>query len=93
MQTTPCLRPLKYCKNLISALNMLIYFGLHCLLYMFNMRVYASQANHLINSALVGYVELLRPRFVLSEPSASADNTNLCLNNPSYPTRPHSIIV
>ena len=29
----------------------------------------------------------------LPQPSASADNTNLCLNNSSYPTRPHSIIV
>ena len=29
----------------------------------------------------------------LDQPSASADNTNLCLNNSSYPTRPHSIIV
>ena len=26
-------------------------------------------------------------RFVLPQPSASADNTNLCLNNSSYPTR------
>ena len=29
----------------------------------------------------------------LAQPSASADNTNLCLDNSSYPTRPHSIIV
>ena len=29
----------------------------------------------------------------LPQPSASADNTNPCLNNSSYPTRPHSIIV
>ena len=29
----------------------------------------------------------------LPQPSASAYNTNLCLNNSSYPTRPHSIIV
>ena len=29
----------------------------------------------------------------LPQPSASADNTNLCLNNSSYPTRPHSIII
>ena len=29
----------------------------------------------------------------VSQPSASADNTNLCLNNSSYPARPHSIIV
>ena len=35
----------------------------------------------LLNSVLVGHEELLRQRFVLS------DNTNLCLNNSSYPTR------
>ena len=29
----------------------------------------------------------------LPQHSASADNTNLCLNNSSYPTQPHSIIV
>ena len=29
----------------------------------------------------------------LPQPSASADDTILCLNNSSYPTRPHSIIV
>ena len=47
-----------------------------------------------MNSVLVGYEELLRPRLVLSaEASASADNTNRGLNNSSYPTRPHSIIV
>ena len=28
----------------------------------------------------------------LPQSSASEDNTNLCLNNSSYPTRPHSII-
>ena len=27
------------------------------------------------------------------QPSASADNANLCLNSSSYPARPHSIIV
>ena len=33
-------------------------------------------------------------RFVLSTvPQPSADNTNFCHNNSSYPTRPHSIIV
>ena len=30
---------------------------------------------------------------LLPQPSASVDNTNLCLNNSSYSTRPHSIIV
>ena len=29
----------------------------------------------------------------LPQPSASADDTNLCLNNSSYLSRPHSIIV
>ena len=38
-----------------------------------------------LNSVLIGYEELLRPRFVLS------DNTNPCLNS-SYPTRAYSII-
>ena len=47
-----------------------------------------------MNSVLVGYQELLRPRFVLSASAFGfADNTNLCVNNSSYPTRPHSIIV
>ena len=37
----------------------------------------------LLNSVLAGYEELLiRPR-----PPALADNTNLCLNNSSYPAR------
>ena len=44
----------------------------------------------LLNSVFVGYEEFLRPRLCyLPKPSASADNTNLCLNNSSYPTRPH----
>ena len=30
---------------------------------------------------------------IIKASKASADNTNLCLNNSSYPTRPHSIIV
>ena len=47
----PCVRFLKYCKSLISALNMLIYFRLHCLLYIFNRQVDASQAN-LLKKAL-----------------------------------------
>ena len=37
----------------------------------------------LLNSVLVGYEELSRLRFVLS---------NICLNNSSYPTPPHSTI-
>ena len=40
-----------------------------------------------MNSVLARYEELLRPRFALSV------NTNFCLNNSSYPARPHSIIV
>ena len=30
--------------------------------------------------------------YYLPQPSASADNTNLCLNNSSYPTGPDSYI-
>ena len=41
----PCLTFLKYCKNVIGAQNMLIYFRLHCLLYIFNRGVDVSQAN------------------------------------------------
>ena len=41
-----------------------------------------------IKLGLVGYAELLGPRF-----EAEADNTNLSLNNSSYPARPHSMIV
>ena len=52
---------------------------------------YGRRSNkQLLNSVLVGYEELLRPRFVLSakpKVSASADNTNRGLNNSSYPTR------
>ena len=44
-------------------------------------RKYKQIIKQLLNSVLVGYEELLRPRFVLS------DNTNLRLNNSSYPTR------
>ena len=44
-QTIPCLRFLKYCKNLISALSMLIYFRLHFLLYIFNRGVDVLQAS------------------------------------------------
>ena len=54
-------------------------------------RKYKWMIKQLVNSVLVGYEELLRPRF--AKPKASADNTNLCLNNSSYPTRPHSIII
>ena len=41
----PCLTFLKYCQNVICTQNMLIYFRLHCLLYIFNRGVDAPQAN------------------------------------------------
>ena len=48
----------------------------------------------IIESVVLGYEKLLRPRVVLSVSAfVFAGNTNLCLNNSSYPTRPHSIIV
>ena len=53
-------------------------------------RKYKQIIKQLLNSVLVEYEELLRPRFVLS---ASGDNTHLCLYNSSYSTRPHSIVV
>ena len=46
----PCLRFLKYCNNVINAQNMLMYFRLHCLLYIFNRGVAASQADLLKNA-------------------------------------------
>ena len=50
----PCLRFLKYCQNFICAQNMLIYFRLHCLLYIYLLGgVDASQAN-LLKKALHG---------------------------------------
>ena len=53
----------------------------------------AKYIKQLLNLVLVGYEELLRQRFVLSEgrglcyPKAEADNANRGLNNSSYPTR------
>ena len=41
----PCLRFLQYFQNFICAQNMLIYFRLHCVLYIFNRGVDGSQAN------------------------------------------------
>ena len=55
VQTTPCLNFLKYCKNFNSAQNMLIYFRLHCLLYIFNRGGHASQANLLKNALATEY--------------------------------------
>ena len=57
-----------------------------------SLKYFKKIIKQLLNSVLAGYDELLRPRFVLSA-SASADNTNLCLNNSSYPAQPRSIIV
>ena len=48
----PCLTFLKYCQNVICTQNMLIYFRLHCLLYIFNRGVDASKAN-LLKKALI----------------------------------------
>ena len=42
-----------------------------------------------LNSAFVGYEEICRSRRVLSAP---VDITLLDLQNPSYPTQPHSVI-
>ena len=53
----PCLTFLKYCQNVVCAQNMLIYFRLHCLLYIFNRGIDASQAN-LLKKALLFNFEL-----------------------------------
>ena len=45
-KVTPGLLFLKYCKNVISVQNMLIYFTLRCMhAYIFNRGVEASKAN------------------------------------------------
>ena len=48
-----------------------------------------------MNSAFVGYEEFCRSRRVLSTSAFGlcVDNTLLDLQNSSYPTQPHSIIV
>ena len=63
------------------------------LLQMKGLQIQKLIIKELLNSVLVGYEELCGlGLFYLLQPSASADNTNLCLDNSSFPTRPHSII-
>ena len=53
-----------------------------------------NQGNEIKSLLTNSQEELIMRDFSLRpQPSASADNTNLCLNNFSYPTRPHSITV
>ena len=51
-----------------------------------SLKYFQKIIKQLMNSVQVGYEELLGPRSVL-------DTTNFCLNNSSYPARPHSKIV